>query len=203
MCSHRGRLAVEDVPPGSLGAYAVLHKAGVSCYDVDFVQTRDGQLVASHPQDLLAAVAAAGKAQPPRQLGEWSLAELRAAGADEERFPTADALIKVRRWGVQGGRSSAPCSTLTSRLSGGRQRTARLAPHARPLLACPLERRPPALRCAGVCRAAGAVGAAVEGEAGAASARLRGVSWGVQRGRAAGARQGATCPLLAACAVAV
>ena len=39
VCSHRGRLAVEGVaPPGSLSAYAVLYKAGVSCYDIDFMQ---------------------------------------------------------------------------------------------------------------------------------------------------------------------
>ena len=98
MCSHRGRLAVEGVPPGSLSAYSVLHKGGVSCYDIDFVQTRDGQLVASHPDDLQAALAAGAAGQAaggPPPLGQWSLAELRAAGADEERFPTADALIKV------------------------------------------------------------------------------------------------------------
>ncbi|KAL4856460.1 hypothetical protein ACK3TF_003252 [Chlorella vulgaris] len=97
VCSHRGRLAVEGVPPGSLSAYPVLHKGGVSCYDIDFVQTRDGQLLASHPQEVQAEVQAGGKAagKGPPDLGQWSLAELRAAGVDDERFPTADALIKA------------------------------------------------------------------------------------------------------------
>lgn len=97
MCSHRGRLAVEGVPPGSLSAYPVLHKGGVSCYDIDFLQTRDGQLLASHPQEVQAEVQAGGKAagKGPPELGQWSLAELRAAGVDDDRFPTADALIKA------------------------------------------------------------------------------------------------------------
>ena len=34
VCSHRGQLEAEGVPPGSLAAYAVLHKAGVRCFDV-------------------------------------------------------------------------------------------------------------------------------------------------------------------------
>lgn len=66
-------------------------------------QTGDGLLLATHPDDLAAAVA------PPagRQLGEMSVAELRAAGADEDRFPTAEGLIKVGGW--VGAWDSTPC----------------------------------------------------------------------------------------------
>jgi hypothetical protein len=101
VCSHRGRLSVDGLaPPGSLSAYTVLFKAGVSCYDVDFMQTADGQLLATHPDDLAAALeAAASRAAAAvglrNRMRGMTLAELRAAGADEERFPTADALIKV------------------------------------------------------------------------------------------------------------
>ncbi|KAI7837856.1 hypothetical protein COHA_008343 [Chlorella ohadii] len=99
VCSHRGRLSVEGLaPPGSLSAYSVLYKAGVSCYDVDFMLTSDGQLLATHPDDLAAALeAAAGSAAVGlrSRMRSMTLAELRAAGADEDQFPTADALIKV------------------------------------------------------------------------------------------------------------
>jgi len=37
VCSHRARLSVEGVAPGSLSAYSVLQKAGVWCFDIDFV----------------------------------------------------------------------------------------------------------------------------------------------------------------------
>lgn len=101
VCSHRGRLSVEGLaPPGSLSAYSVLFKAGVSCYDVDFMQTADGQLLATHPDDLAAALEAAASSMAAavglrNRMRGMTLAELRSAGADEERFPTADALIKV------------------------------------------------------------------------------------------------------------
>jgi hypothetical protein len=95
VCSHRGRLAAEGVASGSLAAYPVLHKGGVRCFDIDFLQAADGALLATHPEDLQAALA--GKLEG--DAGLHSLAELRAAGASKDRIPTADALIKVGRVG--------------------------------------------------------------------------------------------------------
>ena len=105
VCSHRGRLAAEGVASGSLAAYPVLHKGGVRCFDIDFLQAADGALLATHPEDLQAALA--GKLEG--DAGLHSLAELRTAGASEDRIPTADALIKV-------GRVSAPAPVPGGRL---------------------------------------------------------------------------------------
>ncbi|KAL4440283.1 hypothetical protein ABPG75_003284 [Micractinium tetrahymenae] len=108
VCSHRARLeGVDGVASGSLAAYTTLVKAGVSCFDIDFVQTSDGQLLATHPEDLQAAVlSTAGKpsmANLASHVHDFSLEQLRAAGADEERFPTANTLIKVFAASLEDG----------------------------------------------------------------------------------------------------
>lgn len=42
------------------------------------------------------------------RVHEFSLEQLRAAGADEERFPTADTLIKARALACRPGRMAPP-----------------------------------------------------------------------------------------------
>ncbi|PSC67682.1 glycerophosphodiester phosphodiesterase isoform A [Micractinium conductrix] len=99
VCSHRGRVAPEEgVAAGSLPAYGVLQKRGIWCYDIDFILTSDGSLLATHPSDMQAAIDAAGKGGSKDMAArshEHPLADIRAAGADEERFPTAETLIKA------------------------------------------------------------------------------------------------------------
>ena len=134
-------MSAEGVASGSLAAFALLYKAGVRSFDVDFVQTSDGRLLAAHPDDLDAAIQAKRKWQQAQReaqqqgqtlqealpsgvdgvgtgvlsgggggggiggggllplkghVAEYSLAALREAGASEDRFPTAELLIKVR-----------------------------------------------------------------------------------------------------------
>lgn len=133
--------------------------AGVSCFDIDFTLTADGQLLATHPDDLASALAPALPGGAGR-IPELSLAELRAAGADEERFPTAEALIKARLL-------HAALFAFCFPVCGAGQRT-RAGPHSARKPGCALS----CLPLAGVCPPAGAGRAAVEAQGAAAVRRV-------------------------------
>ena len=75
------------------------------CFDIDLVVTSDGEVLASHPDDLRAALgpAAAGWGSLREGIRAHTLAEVRAAGADEERVPTVQLVLQVgRRAGGRG-----------------------------------------------------------------------------------------------------
>eukprot|EP00887_Chlorella_sp_A99_P002442 scaffold10.g2442.t1 len=102
VCSHRAATTEqEDVASGSLTAYATLFRNHIRCFDIDYVATGDGHLLATHPADLQAAVGA--KAGIPKAnntamlaaIKRLSLHQLREAGASQELFPTAGDLFQL------------------------------------------------------------------------------------------------------------
>ncbi|GAB4814174.1 hypothetical protein N2152v2_001220 [Parachlorella kessleri] len=96
VCSHRAKSKeLADIFPGSLSAYAALWKAKVKCFDIDFVATADGHLLASHPDDLQQALPAGQFGKLSETVGQHTLAAIRQGGADEERYPTMEAVLQV------------------------------------------------------------------------------------------------------------
>ncbi|KAK3269325.1 hypothetical protein CYMTET_22227, partial [Cymbomonas tetramitiformis] len=82
-----GELRLAD---GSAAAVQGLLQQGVTCFDMDFVLTSDGHLLATHPERLQKAAKEAGYSAPVwnNDLVPLSLADVRAAGLDDLRFPT-------------------------------------------------------------------------------------------------------------------
>ena len=52
VCSHRANAHELKVDNGSMQAYQALWDQGIRCFDIDFVSTADGFMVATHPQRL-------------------------------------------------------------------------------------------------------------------------------------------------------
>ncbi len=53
VCSHRAStVEMEDTVNGSIDAYESLFRAGIMCFDIDFIATSDQVLLATHPDDL-------------------------------------------------------------------------------------------------------------------------------------------------------
>jgi hypothetical protein len=63
------------------------------CYDIDGVATADGEVLATHPDDLAAAARRLAMPDPERAASAGTLQQLRAAGLDEERFPTVQEVV--------------------------------------------------------------------------------------------------------------
>lgn len=82
--------------------------AGPRCFDIDFVATSDGALLASHPDDLQRALPGPRFEWLRETVGQHSLEEIREAGADEERYPTLEPVLQVgvadNGEGERGGR---------------------------------------------------------------------------------------------------
>lgn len=89
VCSHRGAGA-PGLEPGSIRAIRALLHAGISCFDMDLVATRDGALLVGHPTYLrdrlwrallqpASGAAAAAAAAPPLPVSAYGAAQLQAA----------------------------------------------------------------------------------------------------------------------------
>lgn len=91
ICSHQllnakeghgdGELNTED---GSLSAMTFLFNAGIHCFDIDAVTTKDGILLATHPRRLAVATSQQLLVDNPNF---YTLHEIREAGASANAFP--------------------------------------------------------------------------------------------------------------------
>ena len=137
MCSHRGRLRVEGVAPGSLAAYSVLFKAGVRCFDTDFVQVGAGGCSRSAVQTFRFKCFAC----PERKGDECGGAVLR-----PHRLCAGEGLFKLFACPVQCGTGMGCFDASTPTACGWRlvqrKRCVQLAPARLP--PCPTLLHPPA-----------------------------------------------------------
>lgn len=93
VCSHQANAHELKVDNGSLQAYQALWDQGIRCFDVDFITTVDGFMVASHPQRLQATVGSAiGDVR--KTLKDNTIIMMRSLGADDDRFPITDVLFE-------------------------------------------------------------------------------------------------------------
>eukprot|EP00521_Asterionellopsis_glacialis_P007008 CAMPEP_0195281604 /NCGR_PEP_ID=MMETSP0707-20130614/847_1 /TAXON_ID=33640 /ORGANISM="Asterionellopsis glacialis, Strain CCMP134" /LENGTH=408 /DNA_ID=CAMNT_0040340509 /DNA_START=131 /DNA_END=1357 /DNA_ORIENTATION=- len=72
--------------PGSLAAATAFWNFGVRCFDMDVVTLQDGTLLASHPSRL-------AKSTNGAKAEDFTLQQIRKAGADEESFPLLSDLL--------------------------------------------------------------------------------------------------------------
>lgn len=93
VCSHRANAHELKVENGSLQAYQALWDQGIRCFDVDFVATADGFMVATHPDRLQQTIGSAiGDVR--QTLKDNTIIIIRSLGADDDRFPITDVLFE-------------------------------------------------------------------------------------------------------------
>lgn len=89
VCSHQANAHELRISNGSLGAYQALWDQGIRCFDIDFMKTRDGFVVATHPQRLQDTIGSAiGDVR--QTLKNNTVIMIRSLGADDEDFPITD-----------------------------------------------------------------------------------------------------------------
>lgn len=91
VCSHQANAQELHIVNGSLGAYHTLWEHGIRCFDIDFMRTREGFVVATHPQRLQDAIGTAiGDVR--KTLSNNTIIMIRSLGAADEEFPITDAV---------------------------------------------------------------------------------------------------------------
>lgn len=91
VCSHQANAHELHIVNGSLGAYHALWEHGIRCFDIDFMRTREGFVVATHPQRLQDAIGTAiGDVR--KTLSNNTIIMIRSLGAADEEFPITDAV---------------------------------------------------------------------------------------------------------------
>lgn len=134
VCSHRGNASELIQSPADGGGYLrgieLLWHKGVRCFDVDLVQTRDGEVVVGHPA-VLASKIRPGRAtnifsqlfgwgfapnmsqlSPADQLLQWRLPQLRAMGLTSDMAPTVQEAFQVLARLVSESNTSGTSSPL-------------------------------------------------------------------------------------------
>lgn len=118
VCSHRGNASELGLPQagaGFLDGLEALFDAGVRCFDLDVVRTRDGHLLVGHPSALLEKQGGGGgggsRGAPIKSIEAATLSELRAAGVGEGSAPPIGdvfrALARLRGSGAAGSGRAA------------------------------------------------------------------------------------------------
>ncbi|KAK9818757.1 hypothetical protein WJX74_009887 [Apatococcus lobatus] len=93
VCSHQAAGGELEMGTGSLQALQALWQAGVYCYDMDVVASKDGHLLVTHPNRIQEALAANQTFSNETDVQNLELQELRDRGLSAATFPEADELV--------------------------------------------------------------------------------------------------------------
>lgn len=93
ICSHQAAAGELSLGTGTLQAFQALWQAGVYCFDMDAVISKDGHLLVTHPKRIQEALAANQTLSNVTDVQNLDLQELRERGLDAATFPKADELI--------------------------------------------------------------------------------------------------------------